>query len=336
MKINRSDVKIQASSFQKSSKIEKRSLEIWGGKGAEADRIRLNGIKQADKLTEAVKELANEYDLLNKEEVESLQNIEGDLVERLLSDTDKLRIRLIEVFMSSWLGYDFKMDKMGFYMSDLGGLDRTRHGWGIRYNHYEEEEKEQDLELEAKGTLILQDGRKINIDYHLHMTEKIHKTIMTRFDAGDAVIDPIVINYDGPCTKLTNEKYAFDIDMDGKKDQISFATKGAGFLALDRNNNGQIDDGSELFGPSSNDGFSELRAYDEDGNGWIDENDHIFDQLLIWERTSDASSKLMSLGETGIGAIYLKDVASLFDFSNNESELQGKMRSSSIFIKMAV
>ena len=104
-------------------------------------------------------------------------------------------------------------------------------------------------------------------------------------------------------------------------------------MALDKNNNGTIDDGSELFGPSTNDGFSELRTYDADGNGWIDENDTVFDQLSIWERNPDGTSKLMGLGEVGIGAIYLKDVTTLFDLSDDQLELQGKMKTSSIFLK---
>ncbi len=38
----------------------------------------------------------------------------------------------------------------------------------------------------------------------------------------------------------------------------------------------KINDGSELFGTSSGDGFKDLATYDEDENGWIDENDSIF------------------------------------------------------------
>ena len=51
--------------------------------------------------------------------------------------------------------------------------------------------------------------------------------------------------------------------------------KGSGFLALDKDGNGKIDDGNELFGTKSSDGFGDLREYDSDGSGWIDENDEI-------------------------------------------------------------
>jgi hypothetical protein len=46
---------------------------------------------------------------------------------------------------------------------------------------------------------------------------------------------------------------------------------------------GRVNDGRELFGPITGDGFAELAAYDDDGNNWIDENDGIYDNLSIVE-----------------------------------------------------
>jgi hypothetical protein len=46
---------------------------------------------------------------------------------------------------------------------------------------------------------------------------------------------------------------------------------------------GRVNDGRELFGPRTGDGFAELAAYDDDGNNWIDENDGIHDNLSIVE-----------------------------------------------------
>jgi hypothetical protein len=52
----------------------------------------------------------------------------------------------------------------------------------------------------------------------------------------------------------------------------------------DRNGDGAIDHGRELSGATTGDGFAELAAYDEDGNGWIDENDSIYQHLRIWSK----------------------------------------------------
>ena len=76
----------------------------------------------------------------------------------------------------------------------------------------------------------------------------------------------------------------FDIDADGEEESISYLQGGSGYLALDKNGDGVINDGSELFGTKSGDGFADLAEYDADGNGWIDENDPIFDKLLIWAK----------------------------------------------------
>lgn len=369
MRINESNMALESSGFQKSSKVEVASLEVWGSQDSEQGTVR-----KTDELSiseAGAKQSFFGYHFLSSQELEAMESVEtfeGDY----LNEEDKLKIQLLEAFMSVWLKRDFKINTMTLHIdtekylegkaiaNKLRNLDQhharenarrgrrklandegarkrrnvtPRQGWGIRYSRYSEESKSQKLDFSAEGKVKLEDGREIQVDYRLHMSEHTYKRTMESFKAGDALLDPIIINYGGPSSNLTQEKYEFDIDMDGTKDQISFATKGSGFLALDRNANGEIDDGSELFGPSSNDGFSELRAFDEDGNGWIDENDAIFDQLRIWERNPDGSSKLMSLGEVGIGAIYLKDVTTLFDISDDQLNMQAKMRTSSIFLR---
>lgn len=68
------------------------------------------------------------------------------------------------------------------------------------------------------------------------------------------------------CRGLTEAKYNFDLDSDGREDLISFVRPGSGFLALDLNGDGRVNDGRELFGPATGDGFAELARYDQDGN----------------------------------------------------------------------
>lgn len=95
----------------------------------------------------------------------------------------------------------------------------------------------------------------------------------------------------------------------------------------------KINDGSELFGPNSGNGFEDLRAYDKDNNNWIDENDAIFDKLLIWTKDDTGEEKFYTLKDKGIGALYLENVSTKFDFEDNQDNLQGVMDSSSIFLK---
>jgi hypothetical protein len=73
----------------------------------------------------------------------------------------------------------------------------------------------------------------------------------------------------------------------------------SGFLVFDRNGNGKADNGSELFGVASGNGFADLRRLDEDRNGWIDENDSAWRQLAVW-----SGSGFASLAERQVGALY--------------------------------
>jgi len=120
----------------------------------------------------------------------------------------------------------------------------------------------------------------MNITVELNMSREFMSRNKIGYRAGDA-IDSLVINFDGSSTDLTQEKFEFDIDVDGRLDSISFVGSGSGFLAIDLNADNVINDGRELLGPQSGDGFDELLKYDEDGNNWIDENDSVYSDLVI-------------------------------------------------------
>ncbi|QFR49534.1 hypothetical protein FJR48_07220 [Sulfurimonas lithotrophica] len=143
--------------------------------------------------------------------------------------------------------------------------------------------------------------------------------------------DPLVLNFDGELPSLDSQKFSFDIDCDGESDQISVLSEGCGFLALDKNNNNSIDDGTELFGTQNGNGFYDLARYDDDNNGWIDENDSILDSLRIWRKT-DTEDELIGLGEIGIGAIYLGYNEESFDLKTSNNEILGRIKSNGLFL----
>ena len=53
-------------------------------------------------------------------------------------------------------------------------------------------------------------------------------------------------------------------------ENIAFVEPGSGMLALDRNGDGKVNDGRELFGPTAGNGFAGACRPDADGNRWID------------------------------------------------------------------
>ena len=72
---------------------------------------------------------------------------------------------------------------------------------------------------------------------------------------------------------------------------------------------------------------------DDDRNGWIDESDAAFDRLQVWTRDGAGTDRLQSLGEAGVGAIGLGNIATPFDIKNNANQLLGQIRSSGIVLQ---
>jgi hypothetical protein len=116
-------------------------------------------------------------------------------------------------------------------------------------------------------------------------------------------VDPLVFDLDGNGVDLTTAENGvlFDMDGDGKRDKTAWVAGGDAMLALDRNGNGQIDDGRELFGEQNGaaDGFGELGRFDKDGNGVIDGHDPVFNSLILLH-ADGGMTRLRDEGITGI------------------------------------
>jgi len=210
--------------------------------------------------------------------------------------------------------------------------DPALQGSGLIYDYHESHQEYETTAFTAQGKILTEDGKEIDFSVQLNMSRAFFAEQSVNIREGDALKDPLVINFGGQATELTQTKFSFDIDSDGQNDQISFVGSNSGFLALDKNGDGSINNGSELFGAQSGNGFNELAAYDLDGNNWIDENDSIYNQLRIWSKDSEGKDSLVALGRKGIGAIYLGNVSTPFAIKDTDTNLQGQVRSSGIFV----
>ncbi|MCR5625693.1 MAG: hypothetical protein K6F99_00090 [Lachnospiraceae bacterium] len=184
----------------------------------------------------------------------------------------------------------------------------------------------------AKGKALTEDGRSIDFGVELSMSREFMSYAEINEENVMNLKDPLVINLKGGAA-VTDQKFTFDIDADGKEDNISRLTASSGFLAYDRNGNGRVDDGNELFGTKSGDGFKDLKAFDQDKNGWIDENDDIFSKLKVWFKDEDGTDRLLSLKEADVGAIFLGKSDTEFSLKNNENKTDAVIRSTGIFLK---
>jgi len=134
-----------------------------------------------------------------------------------------------------------------------------------------------------------------------------------------ARLTPLALDLDGNGVRTlsANAGAVFDVNADGRAESVGWLSTSDAWLALDRNGNGLIDDGSELFGsgtslPDSSkalDGFAALRVLDGNQDGTIDAGDAAFGKLSVWvDANSNAKTdagELRSLAQAGVQSLSL-------------------------------
>ncbi len=355
MKIANSTVNMAATSKLDISSTRQTTLQAWVG-NRPSTTIRNLPAQDADSvdISFLAKKLSLKAIRLPKEgEAKPLETAmangaaatDGDLD---LTDKDMQKIKMIEEFMYRLTGKRFR-----FLMVDKNKLQELakkiesgqaapltpiqaapqRAGYGIIYDSVETYSEQQTMAFTASGSVQTADGRSIDFNVTMRMSRSFYASSEIHYREGDAKIDPLVIKVDGAGPRLTQRDFLFDLDNDGDQEQISRLLTGSGFLALDKNEDGVINNGGELFGPAMGDGFAELAQYDSDGNRWIDENDAIYDKLRIWMADENGEMKLFALGQKGIGALYLGNVASAFDIRDTGNNSLGTVQSTGIYLK---
>lgn len=136
---------------------------------------------------------------------------------------------------------------------------------------------------------------------------------------------PIILDLEGDGVALTDaaEGVFFDLHPDGTRERIAWTQLGVdeAWLALDRNRNGVIDDGSELFGSFTSqpmsmvpNGYAALSEFDKSLNGgnddgWIDASDRVYDLLRLWRDSNhdgvSQQSELLTLRAVDIEGMSL-------------------------------
>jgi hypothetical protein len=208
-------------------------------------------------------------------------------------------------------------------------------GYGVEYDYHQSYSESEQTQFSAEGTINTSDGKSIQFSLAIEMSRSYTEQTDISVRLGDArkAKDPLVLNFDGTAAQLSDQKFSFDLNSDGSNEEINFLAGNKGFLALDKNGNGQIDNGSELFGPTSGDGYHDLAAYDSDHNGWIDENDPVFQRLKIWNKDAAGNDSLSSLQDNNVGALYLGKVDTPFSLKDGNNALQAAIKETGLFLQ---
>jgi len=263
--------------------------------------------------------------------------------EEYLNPLDKIKKRIIELLLERYFEknvsvHPSKKNAPQVQNSSDNPYSNLLKGssWGFSYESTQEYYQKSSVDFSTQASVKTNNG-EFNIDINLSLTQEFYEMHKTSFSLGATFEDPLIINHDSDIGTFdninTNMSFEFDLNGDGENEQIPELKNGSGFLALDKNGNNKIDDGSELFGPTTGDGFEELRAYDEDGNNWIDENDSIYSKLLIWERDNEGNNSLIGLGQAGVGAIYLAGVTTDYNYATGYDDIKANMKEASFFLK---
>jgi hypothetical protein len=216
---------------------------------------------------------------------------------------------------------------------DVSAGGRGGDGVGLRYDVERTVQEREAMQFQAQGMVRTADGREIDFSVQLQLERSFVSTESLHVQMGEPPKDPLILSYPGQAVELTDMKFNFDLDADGDQERISFVKPGSGFLVFDRNGDGQVNDGRELFGTRSGDGFAELAALDGDGNGWIDENDADFSRLRLWTKDEAGQDQLQDLLSANVGALSTQRTATPFIFKDANNREQGVMRASSVFVQ---
>lgn len=205
------------------------------------------------------------------------------------------------------------------------GPPRPLSLWKI--TEIEQTKETESCQFAASGKVCLADGSERQFDVGFNLERSEETTRITQ----RTMTDPLVIDSTAPRAVLADTSVVFDLNNDGKQERMRLPGAGSALLFLDRNHNGRADNGSELFGPNSGNGFTELARLDSDHNGWIDSADQAFVDLKLWQSGEGKDQQIRSLNEAGIGALATTAANTPFELKMNGEQV-GQMRSSSVWL----
>ena len=183
-------------------------------------------------------------------------------------------------------------------------------------------------ELEISANINAASGETFDLSLKLSM-QRYYIKAEEQLQTQQTMKDPLVINFNERAAQLNAERTTFDIDADGINDSIPTLSLHSAYLALDKNQDGIINSGQELFGAISGNGFQELARYDEDNNGFIDSGDKIFSALLAY-RPGDNYSQTLS--QLSIGALALDYIDTPFRLTDKNNNTLGQVRATGYYV----
>jgi len=291
-------------------------------KASNHTRDTLIGIKNSNTSLRDNQTLEVDIDSWDKRKIQLLQQL-----------LEKLTGKKVKFYLKGKSPADIDLETFDFHLSNISSQSQVQQTpLDFQSSPQSVHTDKNIIPFTSEGTIKTTDGKEIKFTFQTDLNRGSISLKDTN-PKQSTPVDPLIINFDSVSAALTDQKFNFDLNADGKTDKISFTSQGSGFLALDSNNDDIINNGTELFGATSGNGFSELTKFDADSNNWIDENDAVFEKLKIWSKDSQGSDILSTLKSKGIGAIFLGNVETPVKLAGVNGETQGEVRRTGVFVR---
>ncbi len=223
---------------------------------------------------------------MNEQSVAGMRETEDEIMPE---GRDGLRLMILRAVLKEVFGLAGEMPKVDENRETASHTSRMRFSMKQAFS----------FSIQAELNNDQGEVRRVRIEVNLSFSMNLEVSLQQQ---EEEMTDPLVIQLGDVPLELAEERYRFDLDLDGLLDDLPTLANGAAYLVLDRNGNGRIDDGRELFGPQQGNGFVELAALDDNADGRIDAADSRFNELRLWQ----PGKPLLSLGDAGIDALSLQ------------------------------
>ncbi len=345
MKITASDISLQSSRAFVS---ERRTLgELSANRGGTQLRVSAASVERREEASvERSRRAQGDFVELTgtRPRPQAVPQAKIDQLDPEAMESSDPNLQLTKILMEKLLGKKFKL--LAFKVEGTGGEGQASGaaapagagqvanggGSGTVIQRAVATYEAESTKFAAKGVVQTADGKQIDFNLDLSMDREYTSYELERVAVGQAT-DPLVLNFEGNAAELTDARFTFDLNADGSAEQMHFLKPGSAFLSFDKNGNGSVDDGTELFGTQTGNGFAELAAYDEDGNGFIDEGDSVFSKLTLYNKDAKGNDQLTALSSAGVGAIYLGSASTEFSLNKLvDNSKQGQVRATGVYI----
>ena len=220
---------------------EYKSIQYAEYNGLINERVSVDPEGKEKSLFDQIKDAAEQKNM--KDLTDKTSRTRGTIVTsegyKSLKSIRELRMALLENIINAFARRNGGGTELTYAPLQQSGGSTTYIRQTVESGFYKEEEN---TAFVSEGKVITKDGREINFNVSFEMSRSFQASYEAYSESTYVLCDPLVFNFEGNTADITDQKFMFDLDCDGKEEEISSLGKGSGFLALDKNGDGIIND----------------------------------------------------------------------------------------------